>query len=95
MYIDKYDLVLKLREILDEYKASSKRVNHGQAGILYIGENFILSDTPRLADYYLGFEYIDSYLICSIEDSKIYFTEEEGDRVDSIIQRYAEEDVAA
>lgn len=47
-----------------------------RCGTVWIGEDFLASDAPRLLDYYGGFEYVDSAYKTIIGGVTIYSTED-------------------
>ena len=57
-----------------------------RCGDLWIGTDFIYSETPRLLDYYGGFEYIDSDQCFPIGTGKMYSNE--SPRVQDVLEAF-------
>jgi hypothetical protein len=66
-----------------------------RCGRIMIGENFVATDNARILDYYGGFEYVEQRNKENVKilgQYKVYFSENEDDRVGRVIQRWKDKD---
>ena len=65
-----------------------------RCGRIMIGDDFVATEDARALDYYGGFEYVDKEQTKIMGDYKVYFSEDENDRVGKVIARWKEKEEA-
>lgn len=76
------EIIEQFNDLIQDKLADGKRVNakaiglDARAGNVWIFEDCIVTDQPRVLDYYGGFEYVDNRYVTVLGDYKIYSAED-------------------